>query len=180
MQSVNCCCNIIWLIIVGWELCLAWCLAEVFFCITIIGIPFGIQAFIIGCFVLWPFGKEIVDITSATLPCTCLCNIIWIITAGLYLGILAALNSIFFFISIIGIPFGMQLCKLAVLSFAPFGKEIVDEANLPKNTTQFIQPQPILHVQYGPIVPPSPQYIPPPQYIVPPTKGNIIYIPPNA
>ena len=107
-------------------------------------------------------------------------QIIWIITAGLYLGILAALNSIFFFISIIGIPFGMQLCKLAVLSFAPFGKEVVDETNLPKNTTQFIQPQPILHVQYGPIVPPSPQYIPPPQYIVPPTKGNIIYIPPNA
>ena len=73
----------------------------------------------------------------------------------------------------------MQLCKLAVLSFAPFGKEVVDETSLSKNTTKFEQPQSIIHVQYGPIIPPSPQYIPPPQY-APTTKGPIIYIPPNV
>ena len=60
--------------------------------------------------------------------CSCLCNIIWIIFGGLVLGIFTAFASIFFFISIIGIPIGIQLCKLALISFAPFGKEVVDES----------------------------------------------------
>ena len=53
---------------------------------------------------------------------------IWFIFGGLVLGLFTAFISIFFFISIIGIPFGVQICKLALISFAPFGKEVVDES----------------------------------------------------
>jgi len=70
----------------------------------------------------------------------------------------------------------MQLCKLALLSLSPFGKEVVDEISLPKNNTVFVQPQPMFNVQYGPIVPPSPQYIPPPQLIAQTNQGPTIYI----
>ena len=101
------------------------------YCISIIGIPFGVQAFKIGCFVLWPFGKKLVDKTSENnfccACCSCLCNVIWFIFGGILLGLFTAFTSIFFFISIIGIPFGVQLCKLALISFCPFGKEVVDD-----------------------------------------------------
>ena len=178
MQPVNCCCNVIWLLLVGWELCLAWCFSGLIYCATIIGIPFGIQAFKIGCFVLWPFGKQIVDSSSSvTVPCSCFCNFLWIITSGLIIGFLTALSSIIFFVSIIGIPFGIQLCKLAVLSFAPFGKEVIDEPNVP---TVVIQAQPVLQPQYGPVAQAPPQYMPPPQYAPPPTQGPPMYIPPSS
>ena len=101
------------------------------YCISIIGIPFGVQAFKIGCFVLWPFGKKQVDKTSENnlicACCSCFCNVIWFIFGGIVLGLFTAFTSIFFFISIIGIPFGVQLCKLALISFCPFGKEVVDD-----------------------------------------------------
>ncbi len=131
MQPVNCCCNILWLICFGWELCLVWCVYGVIYCISIIGIPFGIQAFKIGCYVLWPFGKKLVDKSSESTICcaccSCVCNVIWFIFGGIFLGLFTAFISIFFFISIIGIPFGVQLCKLALICFCPFGKEVVDD-----------------------------------------------------
>ncbi len=129
MSALNCCCNIVWLILFGWELCLIWCFYGVIYCITICGIPFGCQAFKIGCYVLWPFGKKIVDSDDGpACGCwSCLCNVIWVIFGGLVLGIFTAVASLIFFVSIIGIPIGCQLCRLALISFAPFGKKIVDE-----------------------------------------------------
>ena len=51
--------NIIWIIFGGLFTAIAWCLAGIFFSITIIGIPFGIQSFKMAKLALWPFGAQI-------------------------------------------------------------------------------------------------------------------------
>lgn len=111
--------NIIWLIFGGLIGAIAWALAGVLWCITIIGIPFGVQCFKISGFVLWPFGREI-ELGHFGLG-GFLANVIWVIFFGweFFLGHL--LIAAIFFITIIGIPFGLQHFKLAKLGLIPFG-----------------------------------------------------------
>jgi len=58
-------------------------------------------------------------------------NIIWIIFGGLITAIGWALSGIIFYITIIGIPLGRQSFKMAKLTLAPFGKEIVYGGHAP-------------------------------------------------
>jgi uncharacterized membrane protein YccF (DUF307 family) len=115
--------NLIWLIFGGLIGAIAWAIAGLVLCITIIGIPFGLQCFKIAGFVLWPFGREIElgNFGAGGL----IMNIIWLIVFGweFFLGhlIVAAV----FCITIIGIPFGLQHVKLAKLGLIPFGAQIV-------------------------------------------------------
>ena len=53
--------NVIWLVLFGWEIFLAHLVAGALLCITIIGIPFGLQAFKLSVLALWPFGREVVE-----------------------------------------------------------------------------------------------------------------------
>ncbi len=114
--------NIIWFIFGGLASSLLWCAAGLLFCITIIGIPLGIQAFKLAGFVLWPFGKEIA-VGSFSMGGT-FGNIIWIVLCGLELAIVHLLTGIVYLITIIGIPFGWQHFKIAKLALLPFGAEI--------------------------------------------------------
>jgi uncharacterized membrane protein YccF (DUF307 family) len=115
--------NLIWLIFGGLIGAIAWAIAGLVLCITIIGIPFGLQCFKIAGFVLWPFGRDIElgNFGAGGL----IMNIIWLIVFGweFFLGhlIVAAI----FCITIIGIPFGLQHVKLAKLGLIPFGAQIV-------------------------------------------------------
>ncbi|MGK7391240.1 MAG: YccF domain-containing protein [Candidatus Cyclobacteriaceae bacterium M2_1C_046] len=52
-------------------------------------------------------------------------NILWFIFGGFIISLLYLLGSLVLFVTIIGIPFGIQTLKLAVLGLAPFDKEIV-------------------------------------------------------
>jgi uncharacterized membrane protein YccF (DUF307 family) len=113
--------NILWVIFEGFWLALGWLLAGLLLCITVIGIPFGIQCFKIAGFVLFPFGKEI-NYGKGT--GSFLLNIIWIIFGGLGLAIGSLMMGLLWCITIIGIPFGIQSIKLAKLSLMPFGSEI--------------------------------------------------------
>ena len=79
MKSVNICCNILWFIFGGFEICLMWCISGVILCCTICGIPAGIQCFKIGCFALCPFGKEIQPKPEGRSCCECFLNCLWII-----------------------------------------------------------------------------------------------------
>ncbi len=116
--------NILWIIFGGLWTAVEWLLAGVLMCITIIGIPFGLQAFKIGGFALFPFGREVRrDSSSAG---KFILNVIWIIFGGLYIAITHILTGIFLAITIIGIPFAMQHFKLAGIAIAPFGTKIVD------------------------------------------------------
>lgn len=114
--------NIVWLLFGGVLSAIAWFIAGVIWCVTIIGIPFGIQCFKISALVLCPFGKEIElgNFGVAGL----LFNIIWIIFFGWEFAIAHLIIGAIFCVTIIGIPFGLQHFKLAKLGFIPFGAVI--------------------------------------------------------
>jgi uncharacterized membrane protein YccF (DUF307 family) len=122
VKKMGCLGNIIWLIFGGLVAALVWMLAGLIMCITIIGIPFGIQCFKIASFVLWPFGKEI-EAGNFGIGGLFL-NIIWIIFFGWEITLIHLLIGIVLCVTIIGIPFGIQHFKLAKLGFIPFGANI--------------------------------------------------------
>ena len=112
--------NLIWFILGGLFIALAWFLFGLLLCITIIGIPLGIQFFKLSFFVLFPFGKE-VQTNFDKYP---ILNLIWIILFGWEMAIGHLILGILFCITIIGIPFGKQWFKLTSLALIPFGVQI--------------------------------------------------------
>ena len=116
--------NVLWLLLAGLWLALGYAFAAVVMCITIIGIPFGIQAFKLAGFVLWPFGKVVARAPEGG----CLevvFNLLWLVLFGwgLFLAHLAA--GVLLCLTIIGIPFGVQAFKISVLALWPFGRTVV-------------------------------------------------------
>jgi len=114
--------NIIWLVFGGILGAIAWFVAGLLLCVTIIGIPFGVQCFKIAGFVLWPFGRDI-DIGNFGAG-GLIMNILWIIFLGWELAVSHAVVGVIFCITVIGIPFGLQHFKLAKLGLVPFGARI--------------------------------------------------------
>ncbi|HIU69079.1 MAG TPA: YccF domain-containing protein [Candidatus Scubalenecus merdavium] len=114
--------NILWFIFGGFETAVCWFFLGVLWCITIVGIPLGKQCFKLASLTIFPFKKDVVDGGGAI---SLVANIFWVIFTGLPMAITNALVGLVLCITIIGIPFGKQYFKLAALSFAPFGKEIV-------------------------------------------------------
>ena len=119
--------NLIWLIFGGFLSALGYFVMGFVFCVTIIGIPFGIQCFKIGSLVLWPFGKKVITTSSSGGCLSLLFNLIWIVTGGLYTAVMHLVFAALLFITIIGIPFAKQHLKLVELTLTPFGKAIVDD-----------------------------------------------------
>lgn len=117
--------NIIWLVFGGLISALIYFACGVLFCLTIIGIPFGIQCFKIAGLVLAPFGREVISSSNNTGCLSLLFNIIWILCGGLWTAITHIVFGILFYITIIGIPFGRQHFKLVEVSLMPFGKRVI-------------------------------------------------------
>ncbi len=115
--------NILWIIFGGLLLWLEWAFAGVLLCITIIGIPAGMQCFKIAGLCLAPFKKE-VSYKNAGFGSTLL-NILWVLIFGWEIAATAAVCGILWCITIIGIPFGLQFFKLAAMSLFPFGSKAV-------------------------------------------------------
>jgi uncharacterized membrane protein YccF (DUF307 family) len=117
--------NIIWLIFGGFLAAMGYIFGGFILCITIVGIPWGMQCFKIASLVLWPFGKKVVPSNQ---PMGCLsifCNIIWLICGGLYTAFIHLIFALILFITIIGIPFARQHLKLMELSFMPFNRQVI-------------------------------------------------------
>ena len=114
--------NIIWFFFGGLELCLVWLIVGVIWCITIVGIPVGIQCFKFAKLALFPFGKDIIYDNGLA---SVLINIVWIIFGGLVLALGNYIVGIIYCATIIGIPFGIQCFKMGKLSLMPFGASIV-------------------------------------------------------
>lgn len=114
--------NILWFLFGGLIGGLAWTLAGCIWCITIIGIPFGLQCFKFASLAFFPFGKDVVYGGGSI---SFLANIIWLIFFGweMALGYLA-LGEVWC-ITIVGIPVGMQCFKMAKLSLMPFGADVI-------------------------------------------------------
>ena len=114
--------NILWLIFGGLFSALGWWLTGFLWCITIVGIPVGLQCFKLASISLNPFGKEVVNDGGTV---SLLLNILWLVFGGLELAIGNALTGFILCITIIGIPFGKQFFKIAKLALTPFGAKIV-------------------------------------------------------
>jgi uncharacterized membrane protein YccF (DUF307 family) len=114
--------NIIWLVFGGIIAAVLWFISGLLLCITIIGIPFGVQCFKIAGFVLWPFGREVEigNFGAAGL----IFNVIWLLLFGWELAVAHVIVGAIFCITIIGIPFGLQHFKFAKLGLIPFGARI--------------------------------------------------------
>jgi uncharacterized membrane protein YccF (DUF307 family) len=117
--------NIIWVVFAGFWMCVGYIGAGIVLCITIIGIPFGIQSFKLAGFALWPFGRSVVRRPDASTSLSLVGNVIWVLLAGIWLAIGHLLTGIALCITIIGIPLGLGNFKMIPLSLAPFGKDIV-------------------------------------------------------
>ena len=118
--------NIIWLIFGGFVLVLGYLLGSIILCITIIGIPFGVQCFKLAGLALAPFGREVREKDP---PGGCLAivmNIIWIILPGLELARAHLFLALVFAITIIGLPIAAQHLKMARMALIPFGFEVRD------------------------------------------------------
>ena len=114
--------NVIWVLFGGLELALMWALFGVLWCVTIAGIPVGVQCFKMAKFTMWPFGKSIVRDNGVG---KFLLNVVWCLFGGLELAVVYVVLGVVFFITIIGIPFARQNFKLAGLALRPFGAKIV-------------------------------------------------------
>ncbi len=117
--------NIIWLVFGGLLLALGYAIAGVICCILIVTIPFGLAAFRMANYALWPFGRTTRKRPSAGIV-SGIGNVIWLIVAGWWLALGHILTAIAQFITIIGIPLGIANLKLVPVSLFPLGHEIVD------------------------------------------------------
>ncbi len=118
--------NILWIFLGGGViLFLEYLICGLLLCVTIVGIPFGIQCMKLSLLALVPFGKEIRQIERASGCLSTVMNIIWIVIGGIWIALTHLIFAVLCALTIIGIPFAKQHLKLASLSLLPFGKEIV-------------------------------------------------------
>lgn len=118
--------NILWIILGGGILiCLEYIISGLLLCLTIIGIPFGVQCIKLAFLGLVPFGKEIVDKESYTGCLSVFMNVLWILLGGIWIALTHVIFAVLCAITIIGLPFAKQHIKLAALALTPFGRAIV-------------------------------------------------------
>ena len=116
--------NILWFVLGGFLISLYYFVVGMLFCITIIGIPFGVQLIKLAGFALWPFGHDIQSDTNDGGCLSIIMNVIWILVGGIEIAMLHLTFGAFLCLTIIGIPFGLQHFKMALLALIPFGKKI--------------------------------------------------------
>ena len=116
--------NILWLVFGGLVMAMGYALAGIVMCILIITIPFGVAAFRLAGYTLWPFGRTVVAKPGAGVGSFVL-NVVWFVLAGLWLAIGHLLSGLVLCLTIIGIPLGLAHFKLIPVCVAPLGKEIV-------------------------------------------------------
>jgi len=116
--------NLIWLVLAGFWLAVGYVVAGVICCVLIVTIPFGIASFRMANYVLWPFGRTVVDKPTAGAMST-IGNVIWLIVAGWWLALEHILTGIAQCVTIIGIPLGIANFKMVPISLMPLGKDIV-------------------------------------------------------
>ena len=119
--------NLIWLLFGGLISAIGYFFGGFILCLTIIGIPFGLQCFKLGVLMLWPFGKDVISDSSSSSGCLyLLLSILWIVCGGIWIAITHIVFGVILYITIIGIPFGRQHFKMVEISLMPFGKRIVE------------------------------------------------------
>lgn len=117
--------NIIWLVVSGLELALAYALAGVLAAVLIVTFPLAIPAFRLAGYALWPFGRAVVRQPDAGAG-SVLLNVAWFVIAGWWLAIAHVVVAVVLAVTIIGIPFAVATIKMLPLALAPYGKDVLD------------------------------------------------------
>jgi len=119
--------NLIWLIFGGFLVFIEYMVAGFLLCLTIVGIPFGIQAFKLASLALWPFGTTIGMKSYAPGCLSTIMNLIWLLIGGIWIALTHLVFGLLLGITIIGIPWAKQHFKLVSLALTPFGREIISK-----------------------------------------------------
>lgn len=119
--------NILWVIFAGIWLAIGYAISGLILCITIVGIPFGVQAFKLSALSLWPFGRTVVPDPQKGGCLQVGFNVVWLVLFGWEIFLLHLVTGVVLCITVIGIPFGIQAFKLSVLALWPFGRLVVTE-----------------------------------------------------
>ena len=127
--------NIIWLVLAGLWLAISYVIAGVAMFITIIGIPFGIQAFKLAGYALWPFGRTLADGPGGHGLLRFVGNVLWFILAGWWIALEHLFVGILLCITIIGIPLGIASFKMAAAAIRPMGRTVVHTDEAPNTAT---------------------------------------------
>ena len=116
--------NVIWLLLAGIWLAIAYAVLGLICFVLIITIPFGIASWRIAGYALWPFGRTVIRRSDAGIG-SAIGNVIWMIVAGIWLAIGHLVTGILLCLTIIGIPLGIADFKMIPISLLPLGREIV-------------------------------------------------------
>ena len=129
--------NLLWVVLGGLPMALGWWLVAVLCAVTVVGLPWARSCWVIGRFSLWPFGTEAINRRDlkgradlGTGPIGILGNVIWFVVAGWWLALGHLSSALACFVSIVGIPFGIQHIKLALIALAPVGMTVVPRNQL--------------------------------------------------
>lgn len=116
--------NILWLVFGGLLSGLAYMFVGILLCLTVIGAPFGVQAFKIGVATLAPFGKRVVELPQANSTLRIVFNVLWLVLAGWEIAVAHLVWAGVLGITIVGLPFAVQHIKLIPLALFPFGRDL--------------------------------------------------------
>lgn len=123
--------NVIWLVLSGFWLFLGYALAGIVMCLLIVTIPFGLQAFKLAGFALWPFGRSVVFEPGRS-GASVVGNVLWVVLAGWWLALLHIGSAVALAVTIIGIPLAWADLKLVPVALLPFGSDVVDGEASPR------------------------------------------------
>jgi uncharacterized membrane protein YccF (DUF307 family) len=121
---VNTVLNVVWLVLAGLWLALGYALAGLVCCVLIVTIPFGIASFRLAGYVLWPFGRTVVDRPDAG-AWSVLGNVVWLVVAGVWLAASHVATAIPLALTIVGLPLAWANLKMVPLALLPLGKQVV-------------------------------------------------------
>ncbi|MCW2665309.1 MAG: yccF [Frankiales bacterium] len=130
--------NLLWFFIAGLGLAFGYAVAALIMVVFVVTIPFGIASWRMATYVIWPFGRTVVQHPTAGAAST-IGNILWFFLAGLWLAIGHVVAGIVLCCTIIGIPFGVVSFKMAGLALSPLGKQVVRRGSpLPSGARQVV------------------------------------------
>jgi uncharacterized membrane protein YccF (DUF307 family) len=121
--------NIIWLLLSGLWLAIGYAVAAAIMCLLIVTIPFGVQAFKLAGYSLWPFGRTVVKRPTAG-GGSVVGNVLWLVLCGWWLALSHIVSAFLLAITIIGLPLAYANVKLVPIALWPFGREIVPSSEI--------------------------------------------------
>ncbi|MBC7236591.1 MAG: YccF domain-containing protein [Chloroflexi bacterium] len=116
--------NIIWLIFGGFITGLGYIIGGLLLCITIVGIPFGLQSMRLGVATFAPFGKRVMA-SPTSYGLKVLFDIVWIVFFGWEIALAHLISALILAITIVGLPFAKQHLKLVTIALFPFSHDLV-------------------------------------------------------